>query len=364
MKCKYCKADDLPAHARFCPWCGKKQQKEAREVSVPPPRKLPSGTFYGRLTVSGERVSVSAPTEEEYFAKARAVKSGLLKAAKAGPKLTLGKAIDNYIKDRSAILSPSTLKSYQSYRDHRFAAYMDQDVRSINWQRMVNDEAKLVKPKTLANAWRLVTASLGPQAPTVALPAMSKSTRPWLDYEQIQTFLKAVEGKGCELAALLALHGLRRSELLAVTSDDIQGDTIRVSGAMVFNPQGKLVEKDTNKTRSSQRIVHIVIPRLKDLVVEGRLVTAHPNTIRSQINSVCRQAGLPEVGVHGLRHSMCSLAHHLHWDEMTVMREGGWSNAKTVHDIYTHLAEQDANEDILRMKEFYGYKKSNESANA
>jgi hypothetical protein len=35
------------------------------------------------------------------------------------------------------------------------------------------------------------------------------------------------------------------------------------------------------------------------------------------------------------------------------MREGGWANTDTVHRIYTHLAAQDANDDIKRMKDFY-----------
>ena len=43
------------------------------------------------------------------------------------------------------------------------------------------------------------------------------------------------------------------------------------------------------------------------------------------------------------------------------MREGGWSNSKTVHEIYTHLAQQDANADIERMKDFF--KNGNEKSN-
>ena len=54
-----------------------------------------------------------------------------------------------------------------------------------------------------------------------------------------------------------------------------------------------------------------------------------------------------------MRHSFCSLARHLDWDEMTVMREGGWSDPTVVHRIYTHLAAQDANADIASMQEFY-----------
>jgi integrase len=104
--------------------------------------------------------------------------------------------------------------------------------------------------------------------------------------------------------------------------------------------------------------VHIVIPRLEELAKgkKGLLVTTRPNTSYVQINKVCERAGLPLVGVHGLRHSFASLAYHLGWSEAVTMREGGWSNSKTVHEIYTHLAAQDITADIRKMREYYGEK--------
>lgn len=360
MKCKYCKAEDLPAHSRFCPWCGKKQDSDKTEVKVPPPRQLPSGTWFGRVTVSGERVPVSAPTEAEYYTKARAAKLELIERKNTLPKITLGAAIDNYIRDNTPVLSPSTVKGYKSYRKHRLQAYMGTGIASIPWQKMVSAEAEDIAPKTLQNVWRLVTASLRyakAPVPTVNLSQVSRSQRPWLDYSQIQVFLKAVEGQTFEVAALLALNGLRRSELLHLTSADIdlKKNLIHVNGASVYNDAGLLVDKDTNKTRRSQRITHIVIPRLATLLegMEGKLVTTKPNTTYAQVNRLCRRIGLPEVGCHGLRHSFASLAYHLKWSEATTMREGGWSNSKTVHDIYTHLAAQDADADVQRMIDFY-----------
>lgn len=360
MKCKYCKATDLPEHAVFCPWCGKKQQKEVREVSVPAPRKLPSGTFYGRLTVSGERVSVSAPTEEEYFAKARAVKAGLLKAAKAGPKLTLGTAIDNYIKANDKVLSPSTINAYKSYRKTRFQAYMEKDIGSIPYQAMVNAECQGLSAKTVHNAWRLVTAALrhaGMEQPEVNLPKKAKAERQWLDYQQIEAFLAVVRGKPYELGTLLALHGLRRSELLHLTAEDIdlEKQIIHIRGASVIGDGGKLVEKKTNKNSTSTRDVHILVPRLTELLQgkTGLLVTTYPSTLYGLINDLCEKHHLPKVGVHGLRHSYISLCFHLGWNIQTVMREGGYSTTDTVNDVYRHLAAQDANDDIQRGKAFF-----------
>ena len=360
MKCKH---QGLPENASFCCWCGKKLIQDHAEVKVPAPTVLPSGTYFNRFMVKGERISISAETEAEYYTKARAAKLGLIDIKKTAPKLTLGAAIDSYIESNTKTLSPSTIKGYKTLRSTRFQSVIDKDISSItNWQKLINDEFDGISPKTLANAWRLVTASLKAKnvpVPEVTLPKSAKAQRPWLDFEQINTFLKAIEGKDCELAALLALHGLRRSEILALTADkiDLKKGTITVSGSMVVNDKGELIKKDTNKTASSQRTVHIVIPRLETLLEDvtgnGLLITVHHNTIRKQINAICEKNDLPLVGVHGLRHSFASLAYHLGWSEKTVMLEGGWSNTQTVSNIYTHLAAQDKNNDIDRMKDFY-----------
>ena len=361
MKCRKCKRTIEP-NSIYCNWCGHKQLTDSTEVRVPVP-KHKGNIWTAQVTVDGERVYVSAESEEEYYAKARAVKSKLIKTKKTLPKMTLGKVIDNFINAQTNILSPSTIKAYKSYRDNRFQSYMDSDISRINYQRMVNEEAEDVKPKTLANAWRLVTASfknasLSP--PSVSLPSIPKSARPWLDYEQILQFSKAIEGKDCELAALLALNGLRRSELLHLTDKDIdlERGLICVRGASVKDSSGKLVDKPPNKNATSTRTVHIVIPRLTELLRDkkGTLITTGPDATYFQVNRICRKNGLPEVGVHGLRHSFASLAYHLKWSEATTMREGGWANTDTVHKVYTHLAAQDANEDIAKMREFYAAK--------
>lgn len=357
--CRYC-GRELPVNAVFCAWCGRKQLEDKTEIKVPPPRQLPSGTWFGRVTVRGQRVPVSAETEADYYVKARAAKAGLIEAKKQTPKLTLGAAIDNYIEANDKVLSPSTINAYRSYRKTRFQAYVGRDIGSIPYQAMVNEESQGVSPKTVHNAWRLVTASLryaGAAQPVVNLPKKPRAERKWLDYQQIETFAAALRGKPYEIGALLALHGLRRSELLHLTAEDIdvEREVIHVRGASVIGDGNKLVEKKTNKNRSSARDVHILVPRLTELVTgrTGRLVTTNPTTLYGAINGLCRKHGLPETGVHGLRHSYISLCFHLGWNIQTVMREGGYSTTDTVNDVYRHLAAQDANEDIQRGKDFF-----------
>ena len=47
-------------------------------------------------------------------------------------------------------------------------------------------------------------------------------------------------------------------------------------------------------------------------------------------NRICRKNGLPEIGVHGLRHSFVSLAYHLGWSELTTMQIAGYSDYNTM----------------------------------
>ena len=358
MKCKRCKRE-IADNSIYCNWCGHQQVTAANEVRVPVPKRK-GNTWFAQLTVDGQRVYVSGESEEEYYAKARAAKAKLIEIKKAAPRITLGTAIDNYIKDNDAVLSPSTINAYKSYRRTRFKGYMGEDAAQINYQRMVNEEARTRAPKTVHTAWRLVTASLKhaniPITP-VNLPQKHKTERPWLDYQQISILLDKCKDKPYELGILLGLHGLRRSEILHLTADDIDTERglIYVRGASVIGENNKLTDKATNKTTSSTRTVNIVIPRLNDVIKNknGKLISTNPTTLYGSINKLCAKNGLPQVGVHGLRHSYISLCFHLGWNIQTVMQQGGYSNPQVVNEVYRHLAAQDANADIERMKAFY-----------
>ena len=104
-----------------------------------------------------------------------------------------------------------------------------------DWQDVCNAEALLCSPKTLRNAFRFVVSVLGENginAPKVTFPPLNTKMRKWLEPEHIPPLIAAAVGTPSALPVMLALHSLRRSELLAVTWDDIDiaAGTIRVSG--------------------------------------------------------------------------------------------------------------------------------------
>lgn len=369
MTCCSC-GRQIELNSIFCNWCGEsqiKQKRKANIVTVPNPRQLPSGLWH--IELRKEHAYFTDADPDVCIQQATAYRVKWQKDEAAGlhvpppTRTTVGEAIDLYMASKSNLLSPSTLRSYKSYREYRFQQCMDWDIHypGYNWQMAINDELADVKPKTVLNAWGLLSSSLRfakVPVPDVSLPRATKAERYWLSYQQIGVFLRAVRGKSCELASLLALHSLRLSELLALQPSDVslKEQKLVVSGSRVLNSDGELVFKEPNKTAASQRTVPIIIPRLLVLLrsVDPKaewVIDSNEKRLYDQVNRICAKADLPPVGIHGLRHSFASLAYHLGWKELSTMQVGGWSNSKIVHEIYTHNADLDA--DVQSMTSFY-----------
>lgn len=336
-------------------------------MKIPKPRRLPSGSWFIQLRLGGESIPVSASTAADCRKQAELIKARHnmgLRPSGGRSDQTLREAIDSYIKDKDAVLSPATIRGYRTIQKHRFPAVMDKRLDKIHtWQREINAESKRYCGKTVVNAWGLVTAVLNynkiPVPEDLTLPQVVENEHPWLRPAQIFTFVDAVRGTNIEIPALLALHSLRCSEIYAVQQKrnvDLQRGTIIVHGAVVSDEHNKLVYKATNKNSKSHREISIMIPELKTALVacgDKPYVTITPNGFYKAVNRICKKNGLPEVGVHGLRHSFASLAHYLGIPELDCMRMGGWSDSGTMHKIYTHLDEEMALEQENVMAAFY-----------
>ena len=341
-------------------------------MKYPTARKLHSGSWYCRVRVRGRDISITRPTEKEAIAEAMAIKAGIkLDDAQASARLrakTVSQAIDDYIAARQNVLSPSTIRGYRAIQRTRFQEAMRLtifDVSKEKWQQIVNAEAKHCSAKTLKNAWGVISAVIletTEQRVIVRLPQVISQDRPFLTAEQIPVFVKAIQGKSFEVPALLALSGLRRSEILALRWEDINQETgiIYVAAASVVDEDNQLIRKKETKNRTSRRVVPIIPPLAEALNQHppetGLIVKTSPNTLWLQINTICKESGLPEVGVHGLRRSFASLAYHLGLSEEMTMRIGGWSDIYTMRRIYTKLSDRDIADQSSRLKDFFSPK--------
>lgn len=332
-------------------------------MKIPKPRKLPSGSWFCQTMIDGKRISVTAPTKSECTARVIALKVQTDESghSEASGDILLGEAIDRYIADRSDVLSPATIRGYNIIRNHRFQNFMDARLCDIpNWQKVINSEAKKCSAKTLRNAWGLISAVIkanGLDPGAVRLPLNISEERAFLQPEQIKTFVAAIHGDRYELQYLLALHGLRRSELLALEKSDVT-DQIRINKARVPSADHKFVTKDTTKNRTSTRTVPVMIDRVTELVADrpdGVLIKTNPERMNKHLAEICAESSLPIITLHGLRHSFASLCYHLKISELQCMELGGWSDLTTMRKIYTHIADEDRRKAASELKGFFSH---------
>lgn len=356
MVCKYCK-NSIPDGSIFCNICGERQTKQRKtSSSVPKPQKRADGTYSLQIMVNGERFYVHEKTEAACIKIASAYKAGLLEPPKVAYSGTLYGCVEKYINDNKPVLSPSTIRGYMTCLK-RIKSYGDMRVSDVSWQRLVSSLSRSCAPKTVKNTWSLICAALRyakVDIPDVNLPQLIPASRPWLDYRQIEIFLKAIKGNRSECAALLALHSLRQSEISALSRDSLSDNFIHVRGSVVPDENNVFIKKQTNKNSASMRDVPVMIDRLLEIwPSDGELDIPHPSTIRKDLLSVCAKAGLPPCTIHSLRHSFASLAYHLGWSQKTTELYGGWSTDDTVGKIYTHLADADKAADVAKAKQYY-----------
>lgn len=98
---------------------------------------------------------------------------------------------------------------------------------------------------------------------------------------------------------------MRRSEICALTLEDIEGDMVHINKAMVQNEKHEWVIKTTKTTESTR---DIVIPQeLADKILEqGYVYKGHQHHISRNLAKVEEQLGIPHFSVHKLRHYFAS----------------------------------------------------------
>lgn len=353
-------------------------------MKTPKPRRLPSGSWRVQLRLGGESISITAVTEREAIRQAQTVKAEYL-AGKREQKteesgLTLKKGIEAYSSDRSNGLSPATLRKYENIKNNHWQALMPRPMSSITkrqWQQAVDAMLADYAAGTVRRSWGMVKTVLtycGIQAPQVAIGKASETKAKTMDScqflepDQILTFVEAVKKTPYCIPLLLALSSLRIAEIDGLDWSNVVGSTVKIRRVRIQDKDGKWVYKEGAKTEQSVRDVEIMIPALQEALdaarqPEGKVMTCCQEALRRNLGKLCAAAGLPNPGVHGLRHTFASLSAHLGIPEIVSQEIGGWSNEKIMKEIYTHVARADLEQSKQKLAAFYATKQA-ENANA
>ena len=337
-------------------------------MKVPEPKKLKSGTWFIQLRLGGVSHYITGDTETECRNKALLVKSEHINGLRGTvPKgITLRQACERYIQKKElARKSPETIRGYDIILRNRFQSVMDKPVEDVkNWQRVYNKEAKVYSPKTMRNTWSFLCSAVKSECnfdlPEIEEVSYQREEHAFLEPDEIKRFVDAAKSDNYKIALYFALCSCRLSEILALdwNNVDLENKTVFIKGAVVRDKNNQKVEKKENKTAKSARYVPVAIPELhaalKDVKNKsGKVVVANQNTILEHANRVCDAAGVPRVGVHGLRHSFASLCYSLDIPIKHTMQIGGWSDYSTIMRIYTHLAQKDVAKNTSKLSSFF-----------
>lgn len=330
-------------------------------------KKLPSGNWRVRvfdgIDKDGKKryKSFTAHTKKqaEYLAAEYAAKKK--HSAVAMDDRTLSEAYARYIEIKQNTLSPTTVVEYTRSASRDFPELMPLKLSKITQeavQSAVNVMSESHSPKSVRNAHGLLSAVLRMFAPDIHLNTrMPQSVKPEIyvpteaEVEQLVDFIKGTE---MMKAVLLAAFGsLRRSEVCALTADDIQGDIVYVNKAMVWAKTKEWVLKPPKSKAGFREVTmpDFVIEQLVPKEGQNRIVCLVPTTITNFFNRDLKRAGMPHFRFHDLRHYQASILHAMGIPDKYIMERGGWKTDSTLKNIYQHTMSDKRKEietDIIR----------------
>lgn len=307
--------------------------------------KLPSGSYRIRKMYKGKTYTIITeykPTQKEaIMLLADEMENERINTA----HMTFRQAATKYIASKNNVLSPRTVKEYTEIPNRLSDAFCDMllsDITQTDIQKEINNLAATKKPKTVRNYHGFISAVLGTYRNelkiSTTLPQKLKSEPYIPSDEDVRTILSHSKGTMYEVPILLACYGMRRSEICALTLDDIDGDIITINKALVLNKDKKWELKIT-KTTSSTR--NLVVP---DSIIEliqkqGYVYKGNPNSITDFLDRVQKKNGIPHFSLHKLRHYFASKMSALGIPEADILKMGGWETDYVMKGVYRHAMQ-------------------------
>lgn len=313
-------------------------------------KKLPSGSWRARAylgtNTEGKKLykSFTAPTKREAERLASRCRDnydsehfGEISAE------TIGDIVNKYIDAKKHILSPATVRGYMSVRNNLIEEISGIEVKALksaNTQVWIGHLSANHSPKTVRNAYGLLTAALEMFYPdkTLRVQLPQKENKSLYvptddDIKMILDFFKEHD-LDMYIACLLSAFGtLRRSELCALTAEDVQGCTITINKAMIKDVNGNWILK-TTKTTSSTRTVEFPQFVIDVLPTEGRLVNISPSRVSDRFIKTLKKLDRRDFRFHDLRHYSASVMHAIGVPDVYIMERGGWKSDNTLKRIY------------------------------
>lgn len=242
---------------------------------------------------------------------------------------TFETAADDYFSSMDSILHPSTLRNYKSMLQNMPVAFKNKAISGItpvDVQSCLNLYASAHAAKSVRNLSGFISCVMKSQRPSFeAHPVLPKVHSPEFyvpEDSDVRAILEAIKGSKFEVPIWLAILGLRRSEICALTIDDLDGNMLTISKGKTMGPDGEWTI-NTPKTRESVRTIRVP-DYVADLIrAQGYVYDGHPNSINMYLTRLQKRLGLPHFSLHKFRHFFASTAREIMSDDY-VEKLGGW----------------------------------------
>lgn len=306
--------------------------------------RLPSGSYRVRKTVNKKQFSLTfdhKPTKADIeIALADAIQRN---NQAHGIDVSFDQAARLYIDSKTNVLSPSTIGGYESilrllpewFKNKKIDEIEQRDINSL-----VNELTKDKSPKTVHNFHGFVSAVFGAYRPSLVisthLPQKIKKEPYIPSDDEVKAILEHSKGTRYYIPLVLMCYGLRRSEVLALTPEDIEGDIVHINKALVKNKDNEMVIKTTKTTQSTR---DIYIPQdVADMIREqGYVYRGSPHRITQYLYETEDKLGIEHFSCHKLRHFFASKLSSMDGiSESDILALGGWSTSNVMKTVYRH----------------------------
>lgn len=322
---------------------------------MPKIEKLPSGTYRIRVYDKNakKQISFTAQTKQELKQIVAEWEINAHKSKISNTEKTVKELVEDYIKSKENVLSPSTVRGYYIVLNNALGDIADCKACNLtekDLQIWVNNNAQRYSPKSVRNQFGLVTATLKQNHihlnfDEVRLPAKEKYTPRIPTEQEIAQILTIVEGTRIELAVTLAVTlGLRQSEISALKWSDYDGKYLYIHASRVPNKDNEYIVKQTTKSQASTRTLEVCGLCKERLDKAERVVeyisNVHPAVVLQTFKRLCKQNGLPEFTMHAQRHGYASLMLLEGVPDKYAMARLGQSSTNMIKNVYQHLYDE------------------------
>lgn len=312
--------------------------------------KLPSGSYRMRKMYKGKMYTVVTdykPTQKEAI---QPMVDELDKVQEKHREMTFRIAAEKYIETKKNVLSPATIRGYTSIIHNILDKFMGENVHDItplDVQSEVNRLAKEHTPKTIRNYHGFISAVLSTFCPNLrlntTLPQKVKNEPYIPSDDEVKRILEYAKGTDYEIPLILACYGLRRSEICALTLEDINGDVVSITKAKVLDEDKNWVIKST-KTTSSTREVIIPAAVADQIRRKGYIYNGYPDNILKFLKKSEDTLGIREFPLHKLRHYFASKMSAMNVPDADIINIGGWETDHVMKSVYRHSIDREGTE--------------------